>query len=67
MHVYVRFAKLVLNLRVTTYDLRQVTSPITEVKIDIISTADDDYGNVNQYSETTLDTGRFEYSCFNGY
>ena len=32
MHVYVRFTKLVLNLRVTTYDLRQVTSPIMEVK-----------------------------------
>ena len=30
MHVYVRFTKLVLNIRVTTYDLRQVTSPITE-------------------------------------
>jgi len=28
----VRFTKLVLNLRVTTYDLRQVTSPIMEVK-----------------------------------
>ena len=32
MHVYVRFTKLVLSLRVTTYDLRQVTSPIMEVK-----------------------------------
>jgi hypothetical protein len=31
VHVYVRFTKLVLNLRVTTYDLRQVTSPIIEV------------------------------------
>ena len=51
-----RFTKLVLKLRVTTYDLRQVTSPITEVKIDSISTADNDYGN--QYSETELDTGR---------
>ena len=30
VHVYVRFTKLVL--RVTTYDLRQVTSPIMEVK-----------------------------------
>ena len=28
----VRFTKLVLILRVTTYDLRQVTSPITEGK-----------------------------------
>ena len=27
-----RFTKLVLNLRVTTYDLRQVTSPIMEIK-----------------------------------
>jgi len=31
-HVYVRFTKLVLIVRVTTYDLRQVTSPIAEVK-----------------------------------
>ena len=30
--VKVRFTKLVLNLRATTYDLRQVTSPIMEVK-----------------------------------
>ena len=30
--VYVRFTKLVLIVRVTTYDLRQVTSPIAEVK-----------------------------------
>jgi hypothetical protein len=30
--VYVRFTKLVLSLRVTTYDLRQITSPIMEVK-----------------------------------
>ena len=37
MHVYVRFTKLVLIVRVTTYDLRQVTSPITEVKTDIVS------------------------------
>jgi hypothetical protein len=28
----VRFTKLVLSLRVTTYDLRQVTSPMMEVK-----------------------------------
>jgi len=32
VHVYVRFTKLALSLRVTTYDLRQVTSPIMEVK-----------------------------------
>ena len=32
MHVYGRFTKLVLIVRVTTYDLRQVTSPIMEVK-----------------------------------
>jgi hypothetical protein len=32
VHVYVRFTKLVLIVRVTTYDLRQVTSPIAEVK-----------------------------------
>ena len=30
--LYVRFTKLVLSLKVTTYDLRQVTSPIMEVK-----------------------------------
>jgi hypothetical protein len=28
VHVYVRFTKLVLSLRVTIYDFRQVTSPI---------------------------------------
>jgi hypothetical protein len=32
VHIYVRFTKLVLSLRVTTYDLRQITSPIMEVK-----------------------------------
>jgi hypothetical protein len=31
VRVYVRFTKLVLSLRVTTYDLRQITSPIMEV------------------------------------
>ena len=37
MHVYVCFTKLVLNVRVTTYDLRKVTSPIMEVKKYIVS------------------------------
>ena len=37
VHVYVRFTKLVLILRFTTYDLRQVTSPIMEVKRYIVS------------------------------
>ena len=37
MHVYVRFTKLVIILRVATYDLRQVTSPIMEVKRYIVS------------------------------